>query len=75
VSEWRDLTPGQRTELDAEVREFLTNRMHEGLACVVLVEGRGVARVGYFQDITPDPMGLLARGFNQVEKNIKANTN
>lgn len=71
----KDLTPAELDELADEVATFVGDMALVGLACIVVVSGRGVSKVAYSQEIASQAPDLLTTAVKQSREYNARNAN
>ena len=59
----KDLTEAQQVELADILSQFAQDRMLDGLACVVILVGRGMQKTAYPADIADHVPSMLAAAY------------
>jgi len=71
----KDLNAAEIVELEGETVDFVQNRVLDGLACVVILVGRGHSYVGYPAEIADAVPGLLERAYLTARKHRARQSN
>ena len=64
----KDLTEAQQTELADILSQFAQDRMLDGLACVVILVGRGMQKTAYPADIAEHVPSMLAAAYRATKQ-------
>ena len=64
----KDLNAAEVVEVEGEAIEFVRNRALDGMACVVILVGRGHSYVGYAEELSDVVPDLLERAYLTAKK-------
>lgn len=64
----RDLNAAEIVELEGLTVEFVRDRALDGMACIVILVGRGHSYVGYAEEISEKVPDLLERAYRTALK-------
>ena len=70
-----NLTEAQQAELADILSQFAQDRMLDGLACVIVLVGRGMQKTAYPADIADHVPSMLAAAYRATTKYNKAKAN